>query len=685
LRRTNLPFLAVLLLALLGACRSESANAAVALEARPADPDRQYLLERVGDVAVVQLYADGFEGLAPKEKLLVWHLYQAALAGRDIHWQQKSVHGLALRDLVEELLTHPDGIEPETLEHVRHYAQLLWVNNGPYDHLTARKHVMQGSRSDLRRAVEQAAKNGARFGDGADPLEHLAGLERMLFDEDHLPMVTAKNPERGGDVIRASAVTFYDPGVSVRNLAGFPERYELNSTIARLPSGQYEERVWRAGWPAEGIAPGLYAQEIESIIAHLEAAMEHAPKRTRRALEALVRFYRTGEREDRVAYDVAWVADKDSKIDSVNGFIEVYHDPRGKKGSWEGLVFYEDPHKAAQIQRLAENAQWFEDHMPYDAEFKKPNVKGISARSIDVVIETGDAGPVSAIGINLPNDAAVREQHGSKSVSLANVEEANAMAFGLRSLAEFCWDEAEIARAEQWQRHTSNLLTNMHEVIGHASGRQAPDRQGEHATWIKEYSSALEEARADLVALYFMMDPKLAQLGLLEDPEAGALAAYEAYTRNGGLQQLRRVRTGDQLEQDHMKNRQMVVRWILENSNAIEERLRDGKHYLVVTDARAWRAAAGELLRSVQRIKSTGDYAGAKALFDEHGLKFDPALRDEIVARYEPLGVPAYTGFVMPRLTPVTNAKGKIVDVAISYPLSLEQQMLEWSGRRVAP
>jgi len=323
--------------------------------------------------------------------------------------------------------------------------------------------------------------------------------------------------------------------------------------------------------------------------------------------------------------------------------------------------------------------------MPYDKEFKRPDVKGISARSIDVVVETGDAGPVSAIGINLPNDNSVRENHGSKSVSLANVEEASVGAIGTRSLGEFCWDEAEIARAERWGRLTSNLLTNMHEVIGHASGRQALDHQGDHATWIKEYSSALEEARADLVALYFMMDPKLAELGLLEDPQEGALAAYEAYTRNGGLQQLRRVKTGDQIEQDHMRNRQMVVRWILKNSNAIEERVRDGKHYLVVRDAKAWRDASGKLLNLVQRIKSTGDYAGAKALFDEHGLKFDPALRDEVVKRYEALGVPSYIGYVMPRLTPVQDKKGKIVDVAISYPMSLEQQMLEWSGRREPP
>mgnify|MGYP001611434971 FL=1 len=327
------------------------------------------------------------------------------------------------------------------------------------------------------------------------------------------------------------------------------------------------------------------------------------------------------------------------------------------------------------------NAQWFEDHMPFDACYRKPSVKGISARSIDVVLETGDCGPVTPIGINLPNDQAVREQHGSKSVSLANIVEAYAQSTPSGARAEFAWDTAESARAEKWVALTGDLLTNMHEVIGHACGRQAADKQGEPAQWIREYYSALEEARADLVALYFMMDPKLSELGLLDDPDEAALAAYEQYVRNGGLQQLRRIKDGNQIEEDHMRNRQMVVRWIQRNSAAIEERTRDGKHFLVVASAAQFRAAAGRLLALVQDIKSTGDYARAKALFDAHGVSFDPKLRDEIVERYTHLDIAAYTGCVFPRLTPVTNAAGEVVDVAISYPLSMERQMLEWSGR----
>jgi dipeptidyl-peptidase-3 len=379
------------------------------------------------------------------------------------------------------------------------------------------------------------------------------------------------------------------------------------------------------------------------------------------------------------------VADKDSVVDTVNGFIEVYLDPRGKKGAWEGIVSYEDPKKANLIKAIASNAKWFEDHMPYEAEFRKPDVKGISARSIDVVIETGDSGPVTPIGINLPNDQEVREKHGSKSVSIANVVEAYDRSTPFAAKSEFCWDAAELARTEKWGPLVSDLHTNMHEVIGHASGRQAPDKQGDPAQWIKENYSALEEARADLVALWFLRDEKLRELGLIDDVDEASRQGYEQYTRNGGLVQLRRMKQGDQLEEDHMRNRQMIVRWILANgAGAIEERERDGKHYLVVADPDKWRAAAGKLLALVQRLKSTGDYEGSKKLFDQYGIKFDPGLRDEVVARYAKLNVPSYTGFVMPRLQPVMKG-GEIVDVAISYPQSIEQQMLEWSGRRRPP
>ncbi|HTE05948.1 MAG TPA: hypothetical protein VK824_07110 [Planctomycetota bacterium] len=649
----------------------------------PKSGERPVLLQRVDDIAVAQLYADGFENLSVDDQRLCWHLTQAAIAGRDIFLHQRCADGPALRDLLEELLTHPAGMDAATLAELQRYTTLFWVNNGPHNSYTSRKNLLALTPEQLDAAVAQGRRNGADAV-ALDPTV-VARLRPLLFDPAFQPMVTAKNPEGGLDIVQGSANSFYGPGVTLADLEEFTEQHELNSNVVKSADGKLAELVWRAGSPADKLPPGPYARELRAIIGHLTDALPFAPAATATALEKLIRFYRTGEVADREAYDIAWVADDSSAVDTVNGFIEVYVDPRGKKGSWEGIVAYEDPHKAALIKRLAETAQWFEDRMPYAPEFRKPKVKGISARSIDVVCETGDSGPVTPIGINLPNDQRIREDYGSKSVSLANVVAAGNALNSSGALAEFCWDADEAARSVQWSPITADLLTNMHEVIGHASGQQDEAHQGDPATWIKEDFSALEEARADLVGLYFMGDAKLKELGLVEDPDAAARAAYESYTRNGLLLQLRRVRVGNQIEEDHMRNRQMVAGWIRAHGKAIEERSRGGRRFFVVVDAPAWREAAGRLLAEVQRIKSTGDREAARKLFDDYGDSFDPALRDEVVARYAKLDVPSYIGFVQPRLSPVWGADGSLADVAISYPLSLRAQMLEWSGRALPP
>ncbi len=671
--------------------------AACAAPTTPEDREeaRRVLLERVDDVAIAQLHADGFENLTARDQALCFHLSRAAIAGRDIYLQQRCAAGLPMRDLLEEILTHADGIDPAAVAEIRRYTSLFWVNNGPWNSITARKNLLRCTPEALHAAAQQAVQNGARVetclrGAACTRLAAMPGhmvleLEPWFFDPGFEPMVTAKNPEGGLDIVQASSCTFYGEGVTLADLQGFDEQYELNSTVVKRADGTLEEQVWRAGSPAEGIPPGLYAPELTEVIACLDDALPFAPPPTRVALENLIRWYRTGAVADREAYDIAWVADAASAVDTINGFVEVYVDPRGRKGSWEGVVFYEDPHKAALIKGLADNAQWFEDHMPYAAEYRKPQVRGISARSIDVVCETGDSGPVTPVGINLPNDQRIREQHGSKSVSLANVVTAGEALASDGVRQEFCWDAAEIARSERWGGLTGEMLTNMHEVIGHASGQQDAAHQGDPATWIGEDYSALEEGRADLVGLYFMGDPRLKELGLIDDPDEAALSEYEAYTRNALLLQLRRIREGNQIEEDHMRNRALVANWILRNSGAIEPRTRGGERYFVVTDPAAWRQAAGRLLAELQRIKSTGDRAAAKALFDAYGDTFDPALRDEVLARYETLGVPSYTGFVMPRLSPVWGADGALADVTISYPGSLQTQMLEWSGRRLPP
>jgi dipeptidyl-peptidase-3 len=353
------------------------------------------------------------------------------------------------------------------------------------------------------------------------------------------------------------------------------------------------------------------------------------------------------------------------------------------KGSWEALVFYVNQEKTAGIRRLAADAQWFEDRMPWDAKYRKQGVRGITANAIDVVVEAGDSGPITPVGINLPNDQEIREKYGSKSVSLTNVNEAYDKSTSSEFRREFAWSPEEAARAEKWSSLAGELTTDLHEVIGHASGRIAEHLKGSPQSSLKEQYSALEEARADLVALYFLPDTRMVELGLLSAGDQAEIVQteYEGYTRNA-LVQLRRVREGTQIEEDHMRNRQLIVRWVAANSNAIEVRRREGKTYYVMVDAKAYREAVGRLLAEIQRIKAEGDYEAAKRLFETHGVHFDPALRDEIVARVDRLKMPSYTGFVQPKLEPKKAGDGSIADVSISYPLDLTTQMLEYSGRK---
>jgi dipeptidyl-peptidase III len=430
---------------------------------------------------------------------------------------------------------------------------------------------------------------------------------------------------------------------------------------------------------------GRYSEQIARIASHLEAAIAFAPAPTAAALEALVRFYRTGETEDRRRYDIAWVADNESTVDTINGFIEVYMDARGAKGAWESLVYYVHPEKTAAVRAIADQAQWFEDRMPWHSQWRKPQVTGVSARAIEVIVEAGDSGPMTPIGINLPNDQEIRETHGSKSVSLSNVAEAYEKSMPREFRSEFSWSVDEVARAERWGAFSSELTTNLHEIIGHGSGLVSPLLNGAPEKALKEQFSAIEEARADLVALYFVADPHLAEIGVVP-PEAQqevVLAEYEAYARNA-LVQLRRIREGSQIEEDHMRNRQLIVHWLLANTEAIQIASREGKTFYRMVDAHAFRDGVGRLLAEVQRIKAEGDYEAAKELVETYGVQFDPELRDEVVRRVERLALPSYTGFVMPKLEPVTDAAGTIVDVTISYPQDLMTQMLEYSARSEA-
>jgi dipeptidyl-peptidase III len=651
-------------------CRDPLARA----EGRPASltTDRRYLLEQVDDAAVVQLYADGFEKLTLREKTLIWHLYQAALAGRDIYYDQRHRHNLGIRRLLEQILRHPAGIPGDTLKELTRYTKLFWLNTGPYNNLTARKFLLDLDRKRVIEAMEIAASNGAGFdlSDGETIAKRVEKYARMFFDPDFEPMVTCKTPGDGQDFLASSANNLYD-GVTMADLEGFEEKNQLNSRLVKRDGGLVEE-VYKAG--------GLYDKEIRKIVAHLREAVAFAPEPFARALTALITFYETGLDSDREAFDIAWVQNRDSAVDTMNGFIEVYMDARGMKGAWEGVVYYANHEKTNKIRALATHAQWFEDHLPVDPKYRKPTVQGVSAQAIEVVVESGDSGPITPIGVNLPNDQRIREEYGSKSVSLSNVLDAYERSMPDSFRQEFAWDDAEVARAKTWGAFAGELTTEIHEVLGHGSGRMADHVTLTPQDLLKEQYSALEETRADLVALYFIADPYLATIGLVSADEQQAVVQteYEAYARNA-LVQLRRVRIGAQLEEDHMRNRQAIVHWLLANTRAIEVRTRNDKTYFVVIDTDAFRAGVARLLAEVQRIKSEGDYAAARELFETYGVHFDPEMRDEVVARVEHLNLPSYTGFVMPKLEPVKDGSGAITDVRISYPCDLTLQMLEYS------
>jgi dipeptidyl-peptidase-3 len=663
--------------------------------ATSAPSDRQYLLERIGEAAVVQVYADGFRDLPLREKTLVWHLSRAAIAGRDIFYDQRYAHNLDMRDVLEAIIAHGAAVEPIALAAITRYTKLFWINTGPYNNITARKFVLECTPDAFAAAAHAAARHGARFplrarsvsentehaGGARDPLsaraptetlgDLLARLEPMFFDATVDPTVTGKTPPPGQDILAASANNLH-VGVTMADLDGFVEEHALNSRLVKA-DGRLVEEVYRVG--------GRYSAQISEIVRHLHAAIPHATEAMARALGALIRFYETGADLDRETYDIAWVADKDSPVDTINGFVEVYLDARSMKGAWEALVFYRNPEKTLEIQKLADHAQWFEERMPWDPKYRKADATGVTATAIDVVIETGESGPITPVGINLPNDQAIRERYGSKSVSLTNINDAYEKSTLPEFRSEFSWTAGEADRAIKWSAIAGELTTNMHEVIGHGSGTIDERLHGNPQAALKEHFSAIEESRADLVALYFLPDPKLVELGLIadEDHDEIVLAEYEGYARNA-LVQLRRVREGTHIEEDHMRNRQMIVHWLIANTSAVDVRVRDGKTYYVMTDATAFREGVARLLAEVQRIKGEGDYDAARTLFDAYGVYFDPALRDEVVARVDRLQLPSYTGFVMPRLEAITNDAGDIIDVEMTSPLDLTAQMLEYSA-----
>lgn len=639
--------------------------------------DRKYSLERVGPARVVQLYADGFEQLSLNQKIFAYYLSQAALAARDISVDQHHRYALEIRDLVEGVVAHPEGIPDTVYQAILTYAKLFWINNGPYDNITSLKYTIACSPGEFRSAVLKALENGADVGHSAETLDQaLARLNPFLFDPSVEPMMTNKTP--GEDWIRGSGVNFYGQDLTQREVEQFirsgRQKNDLNSKLVK-ERGRVVEKVYRAG--GNGVEPGLYAADLEATISFLEKAIPYASGPAQQeTIRRLIRHFRTGDLQDFRDYNIQWVGDT-STVDMIHGFIEVYLDPMGLKAEFESSVYWSDLQLSASIRAIGAEAQYFEDRMPWDDRYKKQGVKPLAASFVNIMFSSGGTGPVSPIGINLPNEQMVREQYGSKSVVLNNIVDAGNKSAGRVLLDEFAYDRSEIELQERYGTLADNMMTALHEVLGHASGKTMV--AGDPAGYLPGYYSTLEEGRADLVALWHIWDDKLIELGAIPNKDV-AREMYNAYIRNALLLQLRRIPVGDQIEQDHMKNRQMVANYILKNSDAITVEQRNGKTFVRVANYDTMREMVGKLLAEVMRIKAEGDLAGARNLIDGYGLRIDTAVRDEVLERVKHLDVASYSAFVMPEYEAVTDASGAITDVKVSYPMDLVKQMLGFSA-----
>lgn len=642
-----------------------------------------YEADRFADIQVLRYQVPGFEKLTLKQKKLAYYLTQAGLAGRDIFYDQKYRHNLAIRKTLEAILNSYQGERTgKDWEAFLTYAKQVFFANGIHHHYGSVKMLPTFPQPYLATLLSKSdAKllplEGKSVGDVA------RWLSPIVFDP-HLDAKTV-NLDAGVDHVAASANNFYR-GVTAAEVEAFYAKkakegnprlsYGLNSQLAKT-DGQIVERVWKVG--------GMYGPAIEKIVGWLEKAAtvaEHEGQR--KTIEHLIRYYRTGDINDFDQHCIAWVQDTKSTIDFVNGFIEVYADAVGKRGAFESVVSMRDDEATKRIAAISKEAQWFEDNSPLISAHKKPKVTGISAKVITVIGEVGDSAPSTPIGINLPNAEWIREKHGSKSVSLGNIVAAyNFVKAKSPANDEFGYDQDVVQRLKKWGPLAADLHTDMHEVIGHASGQINPG-VGPTDQTLKNYASTLEEARADLVALYYILDRKLIDIGVMPTLDVGK-AQYDGYIMNGLMTQLFRIKPGQQLEQAHMRNRQLVSAWAFEKGKAdkvIERITRDGKTFFRINDYNKLRTLFGQLLREIQRIKSEGDYAAGQNLVETYGVKVDQALLTEVHRRYAPLNIAPFQGFIQPRLVPVQSA-GEIVDVKVEYPADFLGQMLEY-GRDYA-
>lgn len=644
------------------------------------EPEFEVIADRFADLQVLRYRVDGFENLTLNQKKLAYYLYEAALCGRDIIYDQRYRHNLAVRKVLEAIVGNYQGDkENEEWKKLMVYAKRFWFSNGLHHHYSNIKFIPECSPEYFEARLRECKASSLPL-EGASVDEFWAFLKPVIFDPSKDAKMVDLSP--GIDNVVASANNFYE-GVTQKEVEEFyakkmndgkdykPE-YGLNSKLVK-ENGVITEKIWKVG--------GMYTASIEKMVFWLEKALTVAENQ-QHAIRRLINYYRSGDVNDWDAYNIVWVKDTSSVIDVVNGFVEVYNDALGKRGSFESVVSMKDFEASKRIAAIAKEAQWFEDNSPLIPKHKKPNVTGIDAKVITVIVESGDAAPTTPIGINLPNNNWIREQHGSKSVSLGNIVRAYNDAKSKGSLLEeFVENEETRKRIKEFGNLAADLTTDMHEVIGHASGKLEPGVSPPDVT-LKQYSSTLEEARADLVALYYIMDQKLIDIGVMTSLETGK-AEYDSYIMNGLMTQLTRLQLGENVEEAHMRNRQLVSKWAYEKGkadNVIEFYTKDGKTYVRVNDYEKLRGLFGDLLREIQRIKSVGDFAASQKLVEDYGVQVDRALHEEVLERFKKLNLAPYNGFIQPRLVPKMDGND-IIDVTVEYPTDFVEQMLEY-GRK---
>jgi len=643
------------------------------------------LIARVGETGFVVVKADSFHALTPKQQALAYWLAQASIAIDPIIYDQLSAYGLREKRLLEEIVAHPAGVDAQTMSKITGFTDLFWANRGNHNEENSQKFVPSFSFDDLKKAARIAQQNGAMKTAYSDLLpittaaqldKELEALRAPLFDPNFEPMDTAKSPGPGMDIVRASSNTFY-PGLSLADLKGFHEEHPLNSRVVKDAQGHLHEEVYRAGTPDGKIPAGLYAVYLKKANAYLEKARAFADPQEAQVIGDLIRYYETGDFNDWLKFDADWVQD-DATVDFSNGFVEIYRDARGAKGSSASFVSITDKPLTNTMAKLAGNAAYFEQKAPWDAKYKKQSFKPPVIKAVETLIETGDY-EVNTIGDNLPNENVIREKYGSKNFLLISSSRTLTQATGDAALEEFCSSPEELARDKKYGDEAEDLETALHEVIGHGSGKLSDRLKNGSEPELKEYYSTLEEARADLMAFWNVWDPKLKELGLVSNQEEVAKAMYDAAARVA-LTQLRRIPNGDTIEEDHARDRQLIAHYIMDKTGGIEQFDRGGKTYVRVTDYAKMRQGVGMLLAELMRIKAEGDYDAIKALVDKYGVHFDPALRDQVLARYRRLNLPSYWAGINSELTAQFDKSGAIEKVEISYPPDPLSQYLHYGA-----